>query len=87
MAGSDLIDTVCIATPHPLHHDMAIAALRAGGWLLNGQKRWITNAGHASGYTGFATIDPALKHKGITAFVVERGTPGFTASMKRIRRS
>jgi len=34
MVRSDLIDTVCIATPHPLHHDMAIAALRAGKHVL-----------------------------------------------------
>lgn len=31
---SDLVDTVCIATPHPLHHDMAIAAMRAGKHVL-----------------------------------------------------
>ena len=53
-----------------------------GGWLLNGQKRWITNAGHASVFTGFATVDPALKHKGITAFVVSRDTPGVSIGRK-----
>jgi acyl-CoA dehydrogenase len=55
---------------------------QGGGWLLNGQKRWITNAGHARLYTGFATIDPALKHKGITAFVVSRDTPGVSVGRK-----
>ncbi|NVB42996.1 acyl-CoA dehydrogenase family protein [Pseudenhygromyxa sp. WMMC2535] len=53
-----------------------------GGWVLNGQKRWITNAGHAKAYTGFATIDPSLKHKGITAFVVDRDTPGVSVGRK-----
>lgn len=53
-----------------------------GGWLLNGQKRWITNAGHASSYTGFATIDPALRHKGITAFVVDRNASGVSVGRK-----
>ena len=53
-----------------------------GGWLLNGQKRWITNAGQADVYTGFATIDPALKHRGITAFVVSRETPGVSVGRK-----
>jgi len=53
-----------------------------GGWVLNGQKRWITNAGQASVYTGFATIDPALGHKGITAFVVSRDTPGVSVGRK-----
>ncbi len=52
------------------------------GWILNGQKRWITNGGHASFYTGFATIDPDLKHKGITAFVIPRDLPGVSSGKK-----
>jgi acyl-CoA dehydrogenase len=51
-------------------------------WVLTGQKRWITNGTHASFYTGFATIDPALKHKGITAFVVERDAKGVSVGRK-----
>lgn len=51
-------------------------------WILNGQKRWITNAGHASWYTGFATTDPKLRHKGITAFVVPRDHPGVSTGKK-----
>src|SRR5690606_11490139 len=39
-------------------------------------------AGQANVYTGFATIDPALKHKGITAFVVSRDTPGVSVGRK-----
>jgi len=52
------------------------------GWRLSGQKRWITNAGHASVFTGFATLDPALGHRGITAFVVERDRPGVSVGKK-----
>ncbi|MFN8600055.1 MAG: acyl-CoA dehydrogenase family protein [Candidatus Binatia bacterium] len=52
------------------------------GWVLNGQKRWITNAGHACFYTGFATMDPALRHKGITAFVIPRDLPGVSVGKK-----
>ena len=51
-------------------------------WILNGQKRWITNAGHASWYTGFATTDPTLRHKGIVAFVVPRECPGVSTGKK-----
>jgi acyl-CoA dehydrogenase len=51
-------------------------------WVLNGQKRWITNGGHASWYTLFATSDPALKHKGISCFVVERDRPGIKTGRK-----
>lgn len=52
------------------------------GWVLNGQKRWITNGGHASFYTGFATMDRKLKHKGITAFVLPRDLKGVSVGKK-----
>ncbi len=52
------------------------------GWTLTGQKRWITNGAYADFYTGFATIDPALKHKGITAFVIPRDLPGVSVGKK-----
>jgi acyl-CoA dehydrogenase len=51
-------------------------------YVLNGQKRWITNGGVASFYTVFATFDPALKHKGIACFVVDANTPGLKAGRK-----
>jgi len=52
------------------------------GYVLDGQKRWITNAAHAKFFTGFATIDPALAHKGITAFVVSADAPGISIGKK-----
>jgi acyl-CoA dehydrogenase len=52
------------------------------GWRLTGQKRWITNAGHASFFTGFATMDPAARHKGIVAFVVGADEPGVSTGRK-----
>jgi acyl-CoA dehydrogenase len=45
-------------------------------YVLDGEKCFITNGPHASLYTVFATLDPALRHKGITAFVVPRATEG-----------
>jgi acyl-CoA dehydrogenase len=51
-------------------------------YVLNGQKRWITNGGVAGFYTVFATFDPALKHKGIACFVVDAETPGVKAGRK-----
>ena len=51
-------------------------------WVISGQKRWITNGGHASFYTGFATMDPALKHKGFVTFVVDRDTKGLSVGKK-----
>ena len=46
-------------------------------YVLNGSKAWITNAARASWYVIFATDNPASRHKGIAAFIVDRDTPGF----------
>ncbi len=57
---------------------MRSTARREGDvYLLNGSKRFITNAGVASLYTVFAKTDPEAGHSGISAFVVESDTPGF----------
>ncbi len=47
-------------------------------YRLTGTKIWITNAGEAEHYLVFATVDPSRGTKGITAFLVEAGTPGFS---------
>ncbi|MCC6705668.1 MAG: acyl-CoA dehydrogenase family protein [Thermomicrobiales bacterium] len=47
-------------------------------YLLNGAKMWISLAEVADHFLVFASVDRSLKHKGLTAFVVERGMPGFT---------
>jgi len=49
-----------------------------GGYVLNGQKCWITNASFASFYTIFATENPELRHKGIGAFLVNRDDKGLS---------
>ncbi len=60
---------------------MRTAARRDGdAYVIDGGKRFITNAGVASVYTVFAKTDPLAGHEGITAFVVEAGTPGFEVS-------
>ncbi|HLV22421.1 MAG TPA: acyl-CoA dehydrogenase family protein [Polyangiaceae bacterium] len=46
-------------------------------FVLSGEKSWITNATLASFYVVFATADPAKRHKGIGAFIVDRDTPGL----------
>ena len=50
--------------------------------VLNGQKLWITNAKEAGLFIVFATIDPAAGYKGVTAFLVEKGTAGFKVGRK-----
>src|SRR5580693_7878643 len=47
-----------------------------GGYVLNGQKAWITNANFASFFTIFATENPELRHKGIGAFLVHKDAKG-----------
>jgi len=51
-------------------------------WVLNGRKMWITNGAEAGIFVVFANADPAAGHRGITAFIVERGFTGFTVGRK-----
>ena len=48
------------------------------GWVLNGSKKWITNAGESELYSVIAQGDPSGGTKGITAFVVEKSDPGVS---------
>jgi butyryl-CoA dehydrogenase len=59
-------------------------AIREGKeWILNGTKIFITNGGEAETYVVFARTDrEAEKHHGISAFIVEKGTPGFSFGKK-----
>ena len=52
------------------------------GFALDGRKLWITNAAEAGLFIVFATVDPSAGYRGITAFVVDRETPGFTVGRK-----
>jgi butyryl-CoA dehydrogenase/short/branched chain acyl-CoA dehydrogenase len=62
---------------------METRAVRRGSeYVLNGQKLWITNAKEAGLFVLFATIDPAAGYKGVTAFLVEKGTAGFDVGRK-----
>ncbi|KUN21541.1 acyl-CoA dehydrogenase [Streptomyces antibioticus] len=66
---------------------MKTKAVRDGDhWILNGVKRWITNAGESEYYTVMAVTDPAKRSKGISAFVVEKSDEGvsFGAPEKKL---
>ena len=58
------------------------AVLDGEEWVLNGNKIFITNAGYAHVYVIFAMTDKSLGTKGISAFIVEKGTPGFSFGKK-----
>lgn len=51
-------------------------------FVLDGRKLWITNAGEADVFIVFATVDPDAGHRGVTAFVVPRDTPGLSVGRK-----
>ena len=62
---------------------MAARATRDGSdFVLNGRKLWITNGNEADIFIVFANVDPEAGYRGITAFVVERGFPGFRVGKK-----
>jgi len=62
---------------------MRTRAVRQGDhYVLSGNKAWITNGPEADVAIIYATLDPSAGAKGITAFVVEKGTPGFKAAQK-----
>ncbi len=58
------------------------ATQSSDGFLLTGRKLWITNANEADVFIVFANLNPEAGYRGITAFVVERGSPGFTVGKK-----
>jgi alkylation response protein AidB-like acyl-CoA dehydrogenase len=47
------------------------------GYVIDGDKKWTTNAGAANIFTAFATVNPERGTRGVSAFLVDRGTPGF----------
>jgi alkylation response protein AidB-like acyl-CoA dehydrogenase len=58
-------------------------AIRQGDhYVLNGSKQWCTNGDHADVLTVFATVDPTKRAKGVTAFLVDKDTPGFAVGRK-----
>lgn len=81
---ADQFKLICFATSEAtMGSDVSGIRCRArkdgSDYILNGTKFWITNGGIADYMTVFATVDPAKKHDGICAFVVERDWEGVTA--------
>jgi alkylation response protein AidB-like acyl-CoA dehydrogenase len=58
------------------------AARTASGYSISGRKLWISNAREAELFLVFANLNPEAGYRGITAFIVERGTPGLTVGRK-----
>src|SRR6476661_4598039 len=60
----------------------ARASARDGDWAISGRKLWITNGNEAGIFIVFANVNPDAGYRGISAFIVERGMPGFTVGKK-----
>ncbi|MCI0584320.1 MAG: acyl-CoA dehydrogenase family protein [Chloroflexi bacterium] len=81
MVAGEALGAFCLTEPHA-GSDAAALRTRAeragdGSYRLTGTKIWISNAPEADRYLVFATVDPSKGSKGITAFLVEKGAPGF----------
>jgi alkylation response protein AidB-like acyl-CoA dehydrogenase len=59
-----------------------VAVKKDGGWVINGSKTFTTNGHYADVCVAMAVTDPGKKHHGISAFIVEKGTPGFKPGKK-----
>src|SRR5207253_3186807 len=61
--------------------NISLAARRDGGdYVLSGEKQWISLGNHADHVLVFATTDRSKKHRGLSAFIVERTVPGFRSA-------
>jgi glutaryl-CoA dehydrogenase (non-decarboxylating) len=84
LARGDRIGTFGLTEPGA-GSDVAALRMRArpadGGFVLSGEKSWISAANQANLYILFATVDPSRRHRGITAFIVPRETPGLSTTV------
>ncbi|GAB2754229.1 acyl-CoA dehydrogenase family protein [Nocardioides pakistanensis] len=89
VASGEAMFSYCLSEPEAGSDaaSMKTRAVRDGdSWVLNGVKRWITNAGVSKYYTVFAVTDPEKRSRGISAFVVEKDDEGvsFGAPEKKL---
>jgi len=85
LASGEKIGAFCLSEPEAgsdATSQRTIAEDKGDYYLLNGTKNWITNGGTASTYLVIAQTHPELRHKGINAFIVEKGMEGFTVGPK-----
>jgi len=83
--ASEWVGAYCLSEPSSGSDAFALktrAEKRGDDWVINGQKLWITNAKEADLFLVFANIDFSAGYRGITAFLVEKGTPGFAIGKK-----
>ena len=85
LAKGDIIGAFCLSEPEAgsdATSQSTTAIDKGGHYLLNGTKNWITNGSTASVYLVIAQTDVEKGHKGINAFIVEKGVDGFVVGPK-----
>ena len=85
LASGEKIGAFCLSEPEAgsdATSQQTTAIDKGDYYLLNGTKNWITNGSTASTYLVIAQTDRSLKHKGINAFIIEKGAKGFTIGPK-----
>ncbi len=83
--ATETIGSFCLSEPASGSDAFALrtrAEKTSSGYKINGGKMWITNGLEAKFFIVFANLDPSKGYKGITAFIVEKGTKGFSVSKK-----
>jgi alkylation response protein AidB-like acyl-CoA dehydrogenase len=86
LASGRIIGSYCLTEPNAGSDAAGMestAALAGDAYVINGEKIWITNGGIAHLAIVFANAEPALKHRGICAFLVPTDTPGFRREKMR----
>jgi alkylation response protein AidB-like acyl-CoA dehydrogenase len=85
LAKGEKLGAFCLSEPEAgsdATHQKTTADKQGDCYVLNGMKNWITNGTTADYYLVMAQSNKELGHKGITTFLVEKGTPGFTHGKK-----
>lgn len=83
--ATDTVGSFCLSEPSSGSDAFALktrAEKTSDGYKITGSKMWITNSYEAGFFIVFANLNPDQGYKGITAFIVERDTPGFSISKK-----
>jgi len=83
--ATDTVGSFCLSEPISGSDAFALATKATKtdtGYKINGSKMWITNSMEAGFFIVFANLDPSKGYKGITAFIVEKGTKGFSIAKK-----
>ncbi|KAG6010132.1 hypothetical protein E4U21_000166 [Claviceps maximensis] len=88
--ATDTVASFCLSEPVSGSDAFALATRAeeipdsdgGGGYKINGSKMWITNANEAGLFIVFANLDHSKGYRGITAFLVEKSTPGFSIAKK-----